>query len=270
MIDFHKCLAVTLACIGILCVDQADALSPALFEVVILGRKPAAVVSIVLDCNGGACPTGISSGSANTTATISTANGSDEVCILAAAESVSGGTIRTVSSVAGAGLTWAQRAAIQQPNSTFGAHLNMETWCAPAASALSGQVITVTWSGAYDDACMVAWGVHNQNVAAPFDTNGSIPGTATVPASTGTAATIGGISVSSPSNTFVIGAVASPVTNDSGDPAGFTRIAFIQNGNGTNSISCLVDYLVYKPSAATITWPNVINAWSLIVDAIKS
>lgn len=112
---------------------------------------------------------------ASLTVTVSATGGAGRVLLFIHTES-NGATSRTVSSISGLSGTWHNRAQILQGASRGQAS---ELWYADFAATTSGNV-TVTMSGAVDGAVILAIFISSSTSAAiSFDTNASLPATAT-------------------------------------------------------------------------------------------
>jgi hypothetical protein len=110
------------------------------------------------------------SGAASGTATLTTTSGNDVIVVLASNEN---GSAQTVSSVTASGLTFTRRGGCAFTGSRDS---NLEVWAAPASGVLSAKVITVTLSGATDDATIIAFGVHGAvSLASPWDAHSGLP-----------------------------------------------------------------------------------------------
>lgn len=124
--------------------------------------------------------TGSITGTSSGTISMTTALTNDIIVLLVHCENT--GSTQTVSSVTSSGLTWALRKRISFNNTNDSLQQNMEVWWAYSSAALTSSVITVTLSGTTDRAALMAFGVNGCNsFAAPFDTNASLPASATNP-----------------------------------------------------------------------------------------
>jgi hypothetical protein len=125
-------------------------------------------VTLALDGFIGANFSGTNSGGM----TLTTSN-NDDIIIVAIGHEDHGHTIgQTVSSVTATGLTFAKRASAFNHGDVDGSAC--EVWWAYAAAAGS-YPITVTLTGAIDDACIIAFGVTGADTAAPFDEAAVLP-----------------------------------------------------------------------------------------------
>lgn len=198
--------------------------------------------------------------------------GSVIVAQIYAATKVSG-TYATVTGVTDtSGLTWQRRGGIK--TATCG---NMEIWWAYTAAAIASDTISIGLTGTYDDACVVVCTFTGCNTTNPWDSNPTLP--AFVAATSGTAASISGISTTNPDDTLLCTAA----TNGSSSaylnyvPSGFTFTAKASNvggsnyaleGNGYEQVSA-------KQSGITVTWSATLNTavsdtWPMYVDALTA
>lgn len=99
--------------------------------------------------------------------TLTTNGGNEDVTVLSAA-TVTGAGILSVTTTP-SGLTFTNVQAIFT-NGNF-----IEAWHAPAPTSLTNEQILVTYSGPVAASSIYAFSVANQNVASPFDPNGSLP-----------------------------------------------------------------------------------------------
>lgn len=209
-------------------------------------------------------------GDGNLTLTLTTTLANDIIVVLPYNELNAGAS--AVASVTSPGLTFARRA---QSNDTGNGSLEM--WWALATAPLTATVITVAFAGAFDDAGCVAFGVNGCNLAAPWDTNGSLPKIGSFP-------NAGPISVTGVSTTqtddlvlFSCGAMAGPGSISLG--GGFTDILQVSNSGGVlfcNQMSAGMAVTAAQ-SSITITTPFSINSFGaptaggeVIVDALTA
>ena len=139
------------------------------------------------------------SGASSVVAHLTTFAGNEVICVIVANES-HGTPLATVASITSAsGLAFARRGGA---TTTYGTTpCNLELWWAPAASALSGEAITVTLTGTIDDAVVTCFGVSGAyDYTHPWDTDASLPESSV--ATSGTPAAVGYATVSA--DTFVI------------------------------------------------------------------
>ena len=207
------------------------------------------------------------------TVTLTTTQANDVVILLVHNEK--NASAQTVSTVTSPHLTWARRTA--QAWTDTGASStkeNMEIWWAHAGAALSSEVITVTLSGAIDDASMVAFGVSGSpSPSSPWDANGSVPGFANYTgAESASPVTVSGISTNSSVPT-AIGFMASAGAgnfNTITPPSGFTVILSEINAGGTNfSISeGIYENFTSALSGASFSATGDFSDFGMVIDAL--
>ncbi len=170
------------------------------------------------------------------------------------------GTVSSISDTAN--LSWKFRAHAVISN-TF----DLEEWYAISPNALSSDSIQVNYSGGGGSNVGIAYGISGANTAAPFDSNSTLPATATSTVSSSVAKAA--ISTSN-ANDFIIGTVA---TQPSGNititaGSGFTEIA---------EASPLDNYIFSEYQIVTATQSNFsvsvnfspsTTGWEFIADAI--
>lgn len=184
-----------------------------------------------------------------------------------------------VSSVAGAGLTWAIRGA---PN-TFGpggfnsAFNTQVVYWAYSSSALAAQAITLTWTLPIADSTCVTFGVAGFTGTAfqttPWDNNASLPNatnalTTTAPSGTGVSTTS--------TNSMLLAFVGSsnngvnPLTTPAGGTYNSTGLT-VGNGGGASGSMTNVGFLVVSSpqSGVAVTWGSSAAGWGSIVDALS-
>lgn len=110
-----------------------------------------------------------------TSGTLSVSAAANTIVLIFVMIEAGGTPTRTVSSMSGGSLTWAQRGSVANG---AGAFENAELWKAYAASGLSSATITVNLTGANSDCWSIAaLSYTGANSSAPFDTNGGLPAT---------------------------------------------------------------------------------------------
>jgi hypothetical protein len=138
--------------------------------------------------------------------------------------------LQTVSAVSGGGLTWTRR---KQLTFTAGApwYNTIEMWWAAAASALTSQTITATFTGTIDDSSLQLIAVNGvPSLAAPFDGNASLPATATnVSGSSGIPIAT---TISTSATAFVLGFYGTSSSNVGAIGSGFTSLYSTSNTGG--------------------------------------
>lgn len=113
---------------------------------------------------------GSASSSTSMTATLTTANSNDVIYLVIGVPD----TAQSFTVTDSASLTWTHRDTKTSGSGTSGTEIS--TWYAIASSPLSSDVVTVTWSTAFNAAMMV-FGISGADTSAPFDSNSAIPAT---------------------------------------------------------------------------------------------
>lgn len=195
--------------------------------------------------------TGVANNAATVTATLTTTNANDIICALFYV-AVNSGTKPTINSVTASGLTFQRRA--QSSGSPRG---RIELWWAVASSALSSKTITVNVTGTYDDAALLVFGVNGCNLTNPWDSNASLPKTA----SSNAEMTFTGISTSGANNLLLfLGGTNGGQTTNPPPPAGFTFIgrAFTNAGVSWGVSVGNQKGVTSQQNNATFSWPNAL------------
>jgi hypothetical protein len=233
-----------------------------------------------LDPSGGFSST--FSGTTNGSVTFSTTNASMLFVVVGCEVTNATGVHRTVSSVSDnsgttgtwasipGGVTHAPKNYLDNSGATA-AYNSLEIWAANAPLAITSKSITVTLSGTVDDCVLIAFGADGANTTTPGDTNASIAGLGAY-AGGFTAPTVTGVSTTA-TNTFMIFAYQSVSNTDAGDPTGFTRIAYANNGGGSNNCELGVSYQRFSSTQSSATYTSAtagINGWTAVALAIKS
>ena len=137
------------------------------------------------------------------------------------------GNPATVASITSSGLSFAQRSIISATNGG-----GIEVWWALAPTPLIAQSMTIAFTGSFDDASSVAFGVAGCNTNSPWDSNGSLPATAS-------GFSITGFSTASPDDCLVtfVGSASGEL-----NPFGFTTIATTSNVAGPWGSSITTGY----------------------------
>ncbi|HET7880547.1 MAG TPA: hypothetical protein VFL55_06645 [Acetobacteraceae bacterium] len=142
----------------------------------------------------------------------------------------------TVSSVTGAGATFALR-----KRSNGSATGGLDLWWGHATGDLSNVNLTVNFSGAYDDAVINVCAVTGcANQSAPFDTNAGLPAALSAPTVTWTPS-FSGINTSQAHDTLLFIAGSVSPTGAWTPPTGFTNIAHPTYGGGSWACMAAVD-----------------------------
>ncbi|WP_122832262.1 hypothetical protein [Burkholderia pseudomallei] len=201
--------------------------------------------------------------------TLTTTQAHDVLVLLAVAEKPASGppAVSTVTSTSG--LTWNKRKAFTPtPGVT-----DIEVWWAYAPSAVTSEVITVTYNMTIDDFAGVAFGVNGCDQTSPWDPNSSLPQTATA---NGSAPALTGSTTNA--NTFVvmgIGTGNNAVGSYNTPPSGFTFIKGALNGGGLQYASAGVAYQreTSALSSSTFTWGAALsntNGGGAFLDALQA
>jgi hypothetical protein len=165
-----------------------------------------------------------------------------------------------------AGLTWARRSFKEQTSSIN----RVEVWWAHAAAVLTSDVITVH-TDFFDDATITGFAVNGANLSDPWDTNGSLPASAT---GGGNDPHVDGVSTTAP-DTFVFGFAgdAQIVQFSGGAGAGATTIATPHNNGRNNWSNGMSQYQQFATpqSGITVATATVVSNidWVMIADAIR-
>lgn len=151
--------------------------------------------------------------------TLNTSNGND--AILVAGSCRYSATIDIIGIQSTSGLNYLKRKSLAA--TAGGYHVDTELWYAEAPSPLTNEVISVTWSASGGTGNILAFAVSGASVSAPFDTNSSLPASASH--STSAVPSVGGVSTTA-SNTMLIG-----LTWTQGSPpspgAGYTTVGSV-------------------------------------------
>lgn len=226
---------------------------------------------MALATNGSA--TGLSNTTTTVTATLTT-TATGIVVLAIQANNVAAGIQPAISSVSGAGLTWAQRGStIQYTGGIFGAKNSFFVYWAFSSGALSSQTITVTMTGTTDDMTMVAVGVGGFTGTAwqtnPWDANASLPKQAN--ATTTTAPTATGISTTTANGMLLaLAGTANNGVDPMTPPTSFTLTASIGNGGGANGSATefATQVVSATQSSITVTYGTSAQGWALQVDSL--
>lgn len=188
-------------------------------------------------------------------ATFTTDLPNDIICVMAYAGGLGTGLpAPTITSVTSPSLTFTLRA---QAN-VSGGQGDLELWWALAASPLSAEVITVTYTSEFDDAALAVFGVTGCDTSNPWDPDGFLPFGATSSA----ASTL----PVSPINTlnaddFLIFGWGTGANNTIGTvPTGFTELVYVPNTGGTQwGILGIASQGVSAPlSGASFSWGSTL------------
>jgi hypothetical protein len=224
----------------------------------------------------GSAATGVtSSGSGNssvTTGGLTTSLSNDIIIVCVSALAYSAAPV--VSSISDtAGLTWTLREAYNYTPPFPGAngYQTQAVYWAHAPSALSGDDITVNFTGAAF-ATITAFAINGvSSLTNPFDSNGSLPATNS---NAGPSAPDATASTSNVSDAIVFTTAMAPIDGggafSSTPPTGFTQISNLTSGGGSNAGTSVVFYehISGQLSGSTITLSDSHDYWSIILDAV--
>jgi len=214
--------------------------------------------------------TGSFTSASSGTVTLTTSDSNDIIVVMVEDEDTGNAVLRTVSSVAASGLTFAHRSSGSINSSPY---TEMEVWYAAASTPLSSVTITATLSGSIDDASLVAFGVNGANTASPWDSNGALPKTATGTASGNP--TVTAVSTSN-ANDILLGFTGLALAG-AGTPAvetaasGYTLIQTQVNGGGTGASEAAAEYKVVSATQSSISmaFATANTNWIMTGDAIQ-
>lgn len=173
----------------------------------------------------------------------------------------------TVSGVSDtAGLTWAKRSSITLDDAVSNFFMDFEIWWGASPRALSSDIITVTF-GAAIIGSVLAFGVNGASVSSPWDSNVSLPATASSAANS--APSLSGVSTTT-ANSLAFSFLYSPAYGI--DPGPGT----INGSTASQIVSQLVGGVVSAAdfavngilSSASANNSHSITDWLFVVDAI--
>ena len=180
----------------------------------------------------------------------------NEILVLLVFNENSGGNPTTVASVTSSGLTFTLRSSVTQ---AFGAE--MEVWWAPNTSPLIAHNVTITFAGPFDDASSVTYAVAGCDLSNPWDSNGSLPATAS-------GFSISGISTSQPDDILLsfVGSESGP-----GNPFGFTVIAATDIVAGVAGSAVTTGYQSVSSTQSSISEAAATGSFpAFIMDALTA
>ena len=191
--------------------------------------------------------------STSATVTLTTSNAFDEIIF------VSYGNSNAMSSLADAsGLTWTLRKKL-----SWNGNQTLEEWYAPTTVPLSSDVITATY-GTAPGSQVAAFGVSGVNLNSPFDTNVSLPASASQNFGSGLSPLSTVISTSKPNDMLL----SFFVPNGAGTtkPSGFSNIVTFSN------LSTAYKTTNALQSTTTISWTGFSGGGltGMITDALKA
>ena len=166
------------------------------------------------------------------------------------------GNPATVASITSSGLTFAQRSIVSATNGG-----GMEVWWALAATPLIAQSMTIAFTGSFDDASSVAYGVAGCYTSSPWDSNGSLPATAS-------GFSITGISTSQADDSLVsfVGSETGP-----GNPFGFTTLVSTSTFGGSLASAIITGYQNVSSTQSSISESAATGSFpAFIMDALTA
>jgi len=214
------------------------------------------------------------------TITLSTSSSNDVIVVMVANEDLHNAVVRTV---AANGITATATGLGTFTHHSFGTgnppynqistspYVDAEVWYAIATSPLSSVLITVTLTGATDDASIIAFGVSGANTGTPWDAHPALN------TAQSTASTVPSVSVTtSNANDMIlgftgIGQAGSSSTAES-TIAGFTMIQEQLNSAGSDSSLAAAEYELVSSTQTSISvaFSAANTNWVMIGDAIQS
>jgi hypothetical protein len=147
----------------------------------------------------------------------------------------------TVSTVTSSGLTWTRRATVFS-----GGVSTVDEWYAVAASPLASHVITITYAGTASFSIATVFAVNGGKTSAPYDVNGSLPGTSAGGSTFSTTAT----------NTMIVYGCATLGSV----PSGYTAIH--------HELFWSVGYKVVSSAQSSVTVPFTDSPNPCVIDAL--
>lgn len=170
------------------------------------------------------------------------------------------GSLQTITGISGGGLSWAKRT---QYTLSTDAGSDLEVWWAKYNAPLSGVTITITLSGAIDNAALVAFGVSG---ATGFDTNASLP------AKNSATSSNGNVTGSTSGAAFLFSVWGSPAGGTATPGVESTLIQEAQNSGGSRFAYEIVEY-INEATAVSNTQQTVSHAseaWGMVMDALSA
>jgi hypothetical protein len=190
------------------------------------------------------------------TITLTTSQANDIIVVAFCANDNSSTNVPTATGVSGASLgAFTKRASI---SNTGGNGYALEVWYATASSALSGEVITITYAHSIDCSAMVAFGVHG---ATQWDPNGALPATVKATRSTAPVTTL----TSTNTNTMLLQIVGGVLTTKPTlQGAGFTYLEGCQVSHALDAaIAVAYTNAGNAQSGMSIPWGQTITCLSV-------
>ena len=222
-------------------------------------NPPVVGVTAPLSLDGSASNTAASTAAPTVTLTTTLVN--DIIVVFVSTTKISPAS--TVTSITDtAGLTWTKRSSFEY---TSGTRFNLEVWWAPSTGVLSSDVITANLGATATQTVMIAFGVNGANFAAPWDTNGTLPATAT---STGTP-TVSGVSTTN-ANTMLLGFENHASTAADTAGSGYT---LIKNQAASSIMDAAAQQKIVSATQSSVAVAFGTSfgatAWGMIADAIR-
>lgn len=185
-------------------------------------------------------------------AVLSTNHADEVICALVSAEFTAVPTITSMTSTSG--LTWSKEAIATETTSTN--QVDLELWWAPSPLALSSETITAHFSGTFDAAVMLAFGVTGADLSNPFDTASNLPQQVVGLENPGDLH-YPNITTNNPGDLLIFGAAcANSGQLPSTIPSGSTIIAtFESDGNNAGAIVSGAFDAVSVTQSGTNSWP---------------
>lgn len=164
------------------------------------------------------------------------------------------------------GLTWARRTKFHAVFAST-TDANVEEWWAASPTALSG-TITVTMTASIDAAAMVTASISGcPSASAPWDTNVSLPVTAS--ALTGTIVPVTGTMNTSAADTFVFGVFGTIGGSAETDTLAAVDTVIDSAGTQFANINVQGQEFTSAQSGLTVTFTPNRNVWLLVLDALS-
>jgi hypothetical protein len=171
----------------------------------------------------------------------------------------------TISTVTSPSLTWAKRSGY-----AFNVNpIDMEIWWAPAAAALTAEVVTITLTGTIDDSAYHIFGVNGSPTpSSPWDVDASLATAHNNGANP--SVTVSGVNTNSGSP-MLIGFTGTPTGSTVTKPTVTTSIRADQNNGGGVQFAHLSSFFQNpgsQLSGANYTTTSSATIWGMIVDAL--
>lgn len=202
------------------------------------------------------------------TAKLTTTSANDIIVTLVCVVN-NGGAATTVSSVSASGGTgtvgaWTKRFSSGSVLIGSGAHADLEIWWALASTTLSSMGITVNTNAPPGMVDFCTFAVSGANTTTPFDTNGSIPASATSQSSSATPS-VGGVSTTN-ANTLLFAVTAASNVGSPG--AGYSSID-VTNVNSQDNEYQIVTAAQSSISVAFGSGDVGTEGFAIVADALQ-